>query len=163
MNRPARWAGVGFFLFFAILIAWQLAVHGFEPILLALVAGDAFLVWFVMYYTAPGPVELRQAESGFEFVYAGGRARQVAIKGAQLHFKLVERVLKPNPGRFEKAIDDARYFAVVGVDRIALTPEAFEFLAGSILRAGYATRTRIKPNPPVGFWHIQEFDRAKSS
>ncbi|MFZ1140866.1 MAG: hypothetical protein WAN76_16910, partial [Candidatus Sulfotelmatobacter sp.] len=71
MNRPARWAGVGFFLFFAILIAWQLAVHGFEPILLALVAGDAFLVWFVMYYTAPGPVELRQAED-FSWTLSGG-------------------------------------------------------------------------------------------
>ncbi len=163
MNRPARWAGVGFFLFFTALIAWQLAVHGFEPILLALVAGDAFLVWFVVYYTAPGPVELRQAESGFDFVYAGGRKRRVALDGAKLRLKLAERVLIPNPRQFERAIDDARYFAMLGVDRMAITPEAFEYLAGLIRNSGYATRTRTKPNPPVGSWHIQEFNRAKSN
>ena len=82
MNRPARWAGVGFFLFFTALIAWQLAVHGFEPILLALVAGDAFLVWFVVYYTAPGRSNFGRPSRGFDFVYAGGRKRRVVLDGA---------------------------------------------------------------------------------
>jgi hypothetical protein len=159
MVRLSRWSAVGFFVFFAGLAVWRLVVQGYQPILLLLVPLEGFLGWFAAVHASPGPVELRRTTVGFDFVYPHGRVRSVSISGSRLHLRLAERVLKTNPSWFEKAIDDAQYFAFLGWDQVAITPPAYEFLLHEIQNAGFVPRTRMKPYRPVGFWRIQEFGR----
>ena len=154
-----RWGAIGFLGLLIATSVWRLVTIGFGLIILPVVAGIPILAWIVFFYAVPGPVTLSDLGEFVEFTYPRGSSRRLSFTRHRLRLRLLERTpLGPQAPR-TWTLKDADYFAVVGNERIALTHEAFHFLEGKAISAGYQPTELVVRGPGPSPWRIIAYSR----
>ncbi len=157
--RTPRWSAIGFLVLFSVLFGWRVLTIGFDLIVLPVVVGIPILVWIVFFYAVPGPIRLNDLGTSVEFTYPRGSVRRVTFGGRRLRLRLLERAPLRPQARASWTLKDADHVAIVGSERIALTPEAFQFLDAKAISAGYQPISSVVEGPGASSWRMRAYSR----